>query len=227
MQLSVDLLQKTVPKSIRSRITQEFVDKINKSVADPYLGESIQENILSYSHVLAEGKWKLDSYIDAVKYVSFKVTGMSNLQAYTKTFPDRYTKFKAQGVQDKDIASYVTSYNKNKLVNLIYEQSLVPTYVLNAHLHQEALNVQADLMRNARSEKVRSDAANSLLTHLKRPEAAKVELDVTVKESPVIAELQETMFNLAKQQKEKIIEGTVTSKEIAHSAILSSGDSDD
>lgn len=226
-ELSVEVLQQTVPRNIRNRITQEFVDKINQSIADPYAAESIQENILGFSHVLAEGKWKLDSYIDAVKYVSFKLMGMTNVAAYTKTFPQRYAKFKAEGVEDKDIASYITAYNKNKLVNIIYEQSLVPTHILNAHLHQEALNVQADLMRNARSEKVRSDAANSLLTHLKRPEAAKVELDVTMKESGVIKDLHDTMFKLANQQQKLIQEGIQSPKDIAHSSIIEGECSDE
>ena len=64
----------------------------------------------------------------------------------------------------------MTSYNKNKLVNLILEQSMIPSWVLNQDMYQKALNVQCELMLTANSEKV-SDAANSILTHLKPPQS--------------------------------------------------------
>lgn len=48
----------------------------------------------------------------------------------------------------------------------------------------------ADLMDNADSEKVRSDSANALLNHLKKPDNLKVELDIGVKEGSELANLQ-------------------------------------
>ena len=57
------------------------------------------------------------------------------------------------GKNAKDISSFVTSYNKNKLVNLILEQSMIPSWVLNQDMYQKALNVQCELMLTANSEK--------------------------------------------------------------------------
>ena len=172
---------------------------------------------------MADGKFKVTQYIDAVRYVSFKLMGCTNIEAYTKTFPDKYQRFVQQGVSAKDIASYVTAYNKSKLVNLIFEQTLIPTHVLNQDLYQRALNVQADLMINAKSEKVRCDAANSLLTQLKAPEVKKVELDIGVKEDSSIAALRATTLELARQQRLMVESGAMNAQEIAHGRLIIEG----
>jgi hypothetical protein len=125
----------------------------------------------------------------------------------------------AQGLQAKDIASYVTAYNKSKLVNLIFEQTLIPSYVLNQDLYQRALNVQADLMVNSGSDKVRCDAANSLLTHLKMPETQKVELEIGVKEDSSISQLRQATLELARAQRLAMEAGQMNAQEVAHTKI--------
>ena len=152
--------------------------------------------------------------------------GCTNFESYIKTFPDRYQNFLNNNVPTKDIHCYVSAYNKNKLVNLIYEQTLVPTHVLNADVFQKAINVQADLMLNAKSEKVRTDAANSLLNHLKRPEASKIELNVGLQEGGVISELREITSKLAAKQRQLIEGGSYSAQEIAHSKLTIDGESE-
>lgn len=218
--LTEDQLKYALPAKLKKSINQELVDQINKTLDDPDMYEQYRENFLSYTSVMQDGRFKITDYISAVKYVSHKLMGASNIEAYTKTFPDKYQRFIAQGVAAKDIASYVTAYNKSKLVNLIMEQTLVPSYVLNQDLYQKALNVQAELMITAKSEKVRSDAANSLLTHLKMPETQKVELEIGVKEDGSIATLRATTLELARQQRLMVQAGAMNAQEVAHSKLV-------
>jgi hypothetical protein len=100
------------------------------------------------------------------------------------------------------------------------KQTLIPSWVVNQDLYQKALNVQAELMMTARSEKVRSDAANSLLNQLKMPETAKVELDVKVQEDQSINELREATLALARRQREMIESGAMTAGEVAESKVV-------
>lgn len=218
--LTVEQFKEVLPDKFKKSVNQELIDKINNTLSDPELYEAYRDNLLSYTKVMAEGKYKISNYIDAVRYVSFKLMGCTNIEAYTKTFPDKYQRFVQQGVEPKDIASYVTAYNKSKLVNAIFEQTLIPSYVLNQDLYQKALNVQAELMVNARSEKVRSDAANSLLSHLKMPETQKVELDIGVKEDGSIKALRETTLALARQQRLMLESGAMNAKQVAHSTLV-------
>ena len=221
--LTLDQFKLALPDKVKKSINQELIDQINNTLSDPEMFESYRDNLISYTKVMADGKFKVTQYIDAVRYVSFKLMGCTNIEAYTKTFPDKYQRFIQQGVSAKDIASYVTAYNKSKLVNLIFEQTLIPSHVLNQDLYQRALNVQADLMINAKSEKVRCDAANSLLTQLKAPEVKKVELDIGVKEDSSIAALRATTLELARQQRLMVESGAMNAQDVAHGKLIIEG----
>jgi hypothetical protein len=218
--LTLDSFRTALPDKVKKTVNQELLDSINKTLNDPDMYEAYRDNLISYASVMADGKFKMESYVSAVKYVSHKLMGATNIAAYVKTFPDKYQDFINRGVDTKDIASYVTAYNKSKLVNLIMEQTLIPSYVLNQDLYQKALNVQAELMLTAKSEKVRSDAANSLLTQLKMPEVNKVQLDVNVKEDGSIAALRESTLELVRQQRLMVEAGAMNAQEVAHSKLV-------
>ena len=222
--LSVEQFQKVLPPQVKKSVDQDLVDHINKLITDPEEREQFRDNLLSYANVMKDGKFKMESYINAVRYVGFKLRGDSNIDAYVKTFPDKYQRFINQGVSSKDIASYVTAYNKSKLVNLIYEQTLVPSYVLNQDLYQKALNVQAELMMTASSEKVRTEAANSLLNHLKMPETKKVELDIGLKEDKTIDALRASTMELVAQQRKMIEAGAMNAQQVAHTKLIIEGE---
>ena len=219
MQLPLDQFKQALPDKVKKSVSQELIAQVNTTLSEPELFEAYRDNLLSYTKVMADGRFKVQEYVNAVRYVSHKLMGCTNIDAYTKTFPDKYQRFVAQGVAAKDIASYVTAYNKSKLVNLIFEQTLIPSYVLNQDLYQKALNVQAELMVTANSEKVRTDAANSLLTHLKMPEKQKVELEIGVKEDSSIAALRLATLELARQQRLSMEAGQMNAQEVAHSRL--------
>lgn len=205
--LTIEQLKEAVPKHMKGTVTTELIDIINTALEDQEAMDIYKENLLSYTHVLQQGKFKLINYVNAVRYVGFKVMGYSNKDAYIKTFPDKYQRFISEGTADKDIASYMTAYNKSKLVNLIYAQTQIPVYILNAPILQQAINVQANLMLNAKSEMVRFNAANSLMLHLKPPEVAKIELDIATTKSSTLEEYEQAMTRLVEQQMELISKG--------------------
>lgn len=217
--LSADQIAQALPPQLKGSVNQKFVDLVNDLSADPEVAEHIRNNFLSYAVVLKDGKFKTEDYAHAVAYVSYKLMGLSNREAYVNTFPQRYQTLKARGATDRHISAYVAAYNKGKLVNLILEQTLIPVWVLNQDIYQKAINTQADLMLNAKSEKVRSDAANSILTHLKKPEKKEIELAISVPENSGMTELRDMLTSLAERQKALIDQG-VTTREIAHQPIV-------
>ena len=198
-EITLDLLKQALPRAHRSMATPEMVERFNQA-ASGEMADILRENFLGYMDVLQEGKFKLDDYLAAVKYVSYKVMGKSNRTAYSLVFPDRFVRLMADPTLSPEIDSYVTAYNRGKLVNLILAQTMTPTYVLNQDMFQKALNVQMELALTAQSEMVRSQAANSVLTVLKVPEAAKVKIDVNVKNDNSIEQLQEMMARVASEQ---------------------------
>ena len=218
--LSREALIRVLPKKVKNAVTPELVDAINAVKGADHYREAFKDNLVNYTSVLEEGKFKILDYVNAVKYCSSKLLGASNIVSYARAFPERYDRLINEGMADDDIAHYVSAYNRNKLVNLIMAQTLVPMHVLNADMYQKALNTQAQLMIGAKSEKVRSDAANSLLTHLKAPEAIKMQLDIGVSEDSSIDLLRQSTLELVKQQRLMIESTAMTPKEVAHSTLV-------
>ena len=225
MTLTLHQVAHALPPNLKNNVTQQLVDNINNCVADPIMAEAIKDNFLSYTQVLSEGKFKTEDYLSAVMYVSFKLMGMSNQDAYARTFPARYRTLLNNGTSAKDISSYVSMYNKGRLVNLILEKSLIPTWVLNQHIYQKAINVQADLMSNANSEMVRMQAANSILTHLAKPKEVGPLINLDLREGSGLNELKATLTQLAQQQRDLIGAG-VTTKQIADQGLVIEHDDD-
>lgn len=217
---TVELLQKTLPSNLRTSATQGMVNMLNNVSNNQQEAELIRENFLGYTAVLSEGKYKTEDYLNAVKYVSFKLMKCSNEEAYVKTFPQRYQRMVKDGVKPKDIGAYVYAYSKNKLVNRIMEQTMVPSWVLNQDIFQEAINTQASLMRDPDvSPKVRSDAANSLLTHLAKPKEAGPLINLDMRDTSGMKEMKELLVRMAQQQQGLIKDG-VTAKDIAGAVII-------
>jgi len=218
--LDMDTFVRVLPKKCKTTVSKQLLDEVNRAItSDPELRDIYRENLLGYTDVMKEGKYKIQGYTDAVRYVSYKLMGNNNTIAYAKTFPDRYKRLVDAGAEPKDISAYACTYNKNKLVNLIWAQTIIPTHVLNADVHQEAINAQATLMRTAVSEKVRCDAANSLLTHLKPPEEG-LKLDLRAGDNDQLTELKEITRQLALTQRNMLESGLSSAQEIAESKIV-------
>lgn len=220
MTITTEILKHSLPDKFKNSVNDELLNNINNTLSDPDLYETYRDNFLSYMSVLNDGRYKITDYLNAVKYCTQRLMGKSQIDSYIVTFPDRYNTMIQNGKSSKDISSIVTVYNKSKLVNAIMEQSLIPSYILNQDLYQKAINVQAELMNTATSEKVRSDAANSLLTHLKPPETKKVELDIGLKQGSEVDSLRSIIAELAGERKRMIEAGVVSVKETAEAKLV-------
>lgn len=218
--ITKELVARALPGNLKSAATDQLADMINQISADPIIAEQIRDNFLSYASVLKDGKYKVEDYLNAVAYCSYKLMGDSNQDAYFKTFPQRYVNLVAAGRTPKEISAYVAAYAKGQLVNKIMEQTLVPSWVLNQHMYQAALNTQYKIMTNEDvSPKVRSDAADSLLTHLAKPKEAGPLINIDMSETSGMNELKDALARMAQQQ-QTLINAGVSTKEIAAQDIV-------
>ena len=219
MSLELEAVRKLVPKTQRGLITQDFVDRIAASVADTEVAEQFKENFITYINVLSKGRYKMEDYVSAVKYISFKLLGYSNIKAYAATFPERYQRLKDEGQQQ--IEAYVSMYARGKLVNQIYEQTMVPTYVLNAPLHQEALNELAMMIKDPDvTGMAKVKACETILQYTKQPEVVKGELTIGIEQSDTINDLREVTENLADTYRVMLEKKGVRLKDVAEANII-------
>lgn len=217
--LTREQVAQALPVSLKSAATQALTDQINNLVADPVVAETIREHFITYAVVLQDGKWGMDAYMNALQYATYKMMGYSNQESYQRTFPNRYNKFIQDGTSSKDISAYVSQYHKGKLVNAILEKALIPIHVLYQDTYHQAIRVQADLMMNANSEKVRSDAANSILTHLAKPKDNAPNVAIQINNNAEMDAMQELLKNVSERQLQ-LVQGGIPAKELAAEKLI-------
>lgn len=218
--LTKEEIIQALPSSVQGGVSDTLVNELNQIITDPDFRDAFRDNMISYNKVLSEGKFKLSSYMNAVMYVSYKLMGYNNMDAYERTFNTKFHTWLQQGKTAQSISAHVAMYNKSKLVNLVYAQAVIPTHVLNQDKFQEAINHQYHLMKHAASEKVQSDAANSLMIHLKPPEEKQVNLSIGLEETDSIKELKATIAELANAQVVQIAAGMTTAGAMAAKRII-------
>jgi len=229
--ITEEQFKQSLPKELGNRgIPKEVLDGINQMISQGEEGAIFKENLLSHSSILKEGKFSLDQYFNAVKYVSYRLLNHSQRRAYELTFPDKVTDWLAKGTSEKDISSYVYAYNNSKLVIRLYEVTLVPFHILNQPLRQEALMVEAELMRGGYdkhgkfiSHTVQEKAARTVLEMLAPPENTQTELQMKVKDSEETSNLAKALSDLAAAQRDMLARGG-SLKDVAESSIISSCD---
>lgn len=216
-----ELVRSYLPNNLKSFVSDDLIKKLNSLAAEPEAEQEIRNNFISYTSVLTEGRFKLDDYLNAVTYVTYKLRGYNNREAWKRTFPDKWNEYYiVRQMELKDIDSLVVSYSKGKLVNLIMEQTVIPVWLYNQDAYQEAINTQLRLMRTAQSERVQMMAADSLLNHLKKPEAAtENKLNININAVSVIDDLKDNIKKLAETQR-GLIQSGITAKDIAAKEII-------
>ena len=220
MSISKELVIKAVPPNLKNAVSDELVDRLNAITSDQILAEEVRNNFISYASVLREGKFKLEDYLNAVTYVSHRLNGDTQHDAYFKTFPSRYQNLMALGKTPKEISNYVAMFNKGKLVQKIQEQTLTPAWVMNQDMFQAALNTNYQIMMDDDvSPKVRVEAANSLLTHLQKPKEVTPAVNIDLRESSGLSELKKALGQLATQQQQLIEQGGST-RDVAAQRII-------
>lgn len=218
--VSIEELKSTLPAQLKKNVSPTVMARVNEVLGDPEVFETYRENLLGYSHVLQHGRFKMVNYVDAVKYVSYKLMGKNSKPAFALVFPEKMHRWASEGVESKDQASYITAYNGSKLVNLIYEQTLIPVHVLNRDNYQRAINTQIELMLTAKSEMVRATAANSVLTHLKPPETTKVDINISSDSDSAIEALAAATMEMVNAQKAQLKSGLVNAQDLAHQDLV-------
>lgn len=222
-QMTESMLNTLLPKRATLAVRERFADMINHAVnaTDEYLSGYLMENIVGLLDCLKEGN-KVDykGYVNAARYLTYRQAGYSMVKSYSLTFPARVLRLEEDGYTRDYLATVASVYNRNKLVVAMQAQMLVPTHVMYQDVYHQAIVTQSELMLDKSvSPKVRSDAANSLMTHLKTPEVKQHEVSIKTNESNVLEQFKDAMAMMASQQKTLIDKGQATVVDVANQTI--------
>ncbi|MCZ2128615.1 MAG: hypothetical protein LC099_12725 [Anaerolineales bacterium] len=213
--LGISEIKPLVPRKIGNRLTPVLINRLNTADSDQFIQETIENIFRGYLGLLSEYNYGMEEYIDASIFVGYKFHGFTNLDSFKRTFPKRYNSYILNGADSKEVASIAAGYSRRGVVSKLIEQSMSKMWVLNMDNFQKAIDVQVDLMQNAKSEKVRCDAANSVLTHLGKPKdtITNNHINIDLREHTGLADLKDELADLAQQQL-NIINMGISAKEI-------------
>lgn len=213
--IGISEIKPLVPRKIGNSLTPVLINRLNTADSDQFIQETIENIFRGYLGLLSEYNYGMEEYIDASIFVGYKFHGFTNLDSFKRTFPKKYNSYILNGADSKEVASIAAGYSRRGVVSKLIEQSMSKMWVLNMDNFQKAIDVQVDLMQNAKSEKVRCDAANSVLTHLGKPRdtITNNHINIDLREHTGLADLKDELAELAQQQL-NIINMGVSAKKI-------------
>lgn len=205
----------------KNAVTDELIAIFNSTVGDPlFEGESLLQSAITYEKAMLAGRCKLQDYVRAVKFCAYLGTMNDNyVEAYRKVFYDRdfvKNRMNVSTTSDeyKELTSAASRYRASKLVTEILTYSQIPENIFYAGYRMKAMGVLHDMMYNARSDMAKVNAAKEILAATKGPEKIDMRLDVEVKESSAVQQLNEQLMQMAAKQKILLEAGGTDLKEL-------------
>lgn len=229
--VTVEELKILYPVKVAGKVLEQAAEILNTATEDMdyVMAKEFRDNCLSFIDILKNSKSRVSfaDYVNACKFATFKLAGNTDVRAYALTFPDRIRRMERDKVPNSHLYQYASIYSKNKTVVEVMAKLVVPTHIMFQDIFHQAVKVQSELMLDDKiSPKVRSDAANSLMTHLKTPEVKQAELKVDVQGSGAIEQLAEALGSLSGKQSEMLREGRYSLKDIREATIIEVKDDD-
>jgi len=169
--------------------------------------EELETMIVDTASVLTSGRYKMEDYLRAVEFCSYRLQEDTQVLAYKKTFPSRCV-----GKTDGAISGKASIYGNGKLVVELLGMSYVPIHLLYGRDRHKSLRKLSWLVDNGDTDRIQMESADKLLAHLKPPEEVKIELEIGLGASQVIEELSESLDKIALMAQAKIESKTIDAK---------------
>jgi len=221
-ELTLSQVKAVLPHRQAKLVTQDTIDEINKLARDPEYGVDFLDLYRDHLNILVQDQRRnSDKYLQAIKFFYLVEGGLTLTDAYILVFPER---FEARMASKKDfvkadITSEASRFNATKMLNDIRKAATVPIQLIHRHTLYEAIAVEANIMRTAKSELVRQKAAAHLIDVLNPIEEQTLNIQVEDGSKSAIEELRLATSRLASAQFDRIHSGTPV-KDIAESVVV-------
>ena len=214
--LSIEEARSFVPRNFRSQITEKFLDQMEQAIGNDEQARHVRENFITYSKVLQDCDPNVNilDYLNAVRFITFKIMGYSAEESWKRVFPHKVEKLLREG-NEKHINKYANIYNKSQIVNKIYSQTMIPSYILHHEEYEKMISTLNDMIYSGELRGMaKVKAVEIFLSNTKPPEVAKAELQVSIQQSDTITDLRDATDKFARAMRLAIEEGKTTATEI-------------
>jgi hypothetical protein len=212
-ELTKEELQQRFPAKAKT-ITDETIELINAANADPnFNGDEFLQTMYDYENVMYKNKASMKDYITALKFCAYlESEGDNYTEAYKRArandeFVIARKDADTSSDQYKELTFAASRYRKTPMVRDILTQADMPLYLMFQGARYKAVKLLADEMIGAAYSKDRINAADKLLTHVKPPENAKIELDIGIAQDSIIDKYEAMINQLVQTQKQQIADG--------------------
>lgn len=224
--ITIEDVKSALPQK-KGVVTQEAVDIINKSLTDPeFQGESLLKTACIYEGVLNGTRASIPEFLNAIRFCAYISTTDSNYtEAYKRVFMDReFVKSRLHAPTNSahylELTSAASRYRRSKLVVDLLTASQVPLDLIFSGQRYKAIGVLADIMENGKYDRDRINAAKELLAATKGPENMKIALDVGVRESTAVQQLNDQLAEIASRSLLHLKAGTTSLKELGSMKVI-------
>lgn len=187
MSILRELLPSDMTKDSKDSLIVEYLEgtDVDETVT---LRELYKENLLSYSGIAKEGNVKITDYVVAVKYITYRNSGLGNYDAYKLAKKDDVVKALADGVTEKQLRNRAKAYAQTMIVKQIQAQGNTNLRTMFADYVIDGVERMHDIVQNG-SDKNAVEAFKSLMQYIAPP----VESKVTVEAGAVDRKMDELL----------------------------------
>ena len=198
--MTLDELEVAMPKAKKGQINQELLDIINAAEKSGDFEGELENQIIGFSGILQEGRYKATDYVKAVEFCAYFLNGDDQSEAFVKTFPEKVKRRVLAG-----LSSYSTGapsmYFRGQLVQRILAQMELPDRFFHNNKVNKAYDKLYSLMMSPKSsDRIQMECATSLITKLGTVESTKMELNIGIEKDESEVALEHKLLELAELQ---------------------------
>lgn len=126
----ISVLPNDISDDNKKVIAKEIVGQVNE-FTDENIKEKYKENLLSFSSLVQEGsRVRILDYLSAVKFITYRNSGLNITESYKLTKHDEVSEALVQGVSEEKIANRAKAYSQNKIVKDLQRNSQMPLHMV-------------------------------------------------------------------------------------------------
>lgn len=201
-----------LPSKLQKRIDPndiEYVKEIEKE--NDFKDFEITENVVRFADVLNDNNYSSKSFIEAIIYVTLLSSGLSRIEAYKRTFPNKVYREDGTPVPEGTLHAKAKVFHHKKIVQKVIQLVKTPVDIMFWQEGMEAMETLHRIMTESKNERNKIEAAKVILEHTN-----KVELDEQVQQetTSMVNKMVEALRDTAKAQLEMIKSGANVTKVI-------------
>ncbi|AUR92034.1 hypothetical protein NVP1188A_27 [Vibrio phage 1.188.A._10N.286.51.A6] len=209
---SIEDFFERVPKNMKKHLHPKLEQEIVKQLEADETGDMYRDTLITNTDLMSKYSSNPERYSRAVKFVSCLNLGKKVYEAFALSHPEKYHEYRQEmrngnltkSTLTKKLSLKGANFKKTQMVTELMARSMIPLALTYDHYRHEGVQVLADLMHNADSERVQMESADKLLTHLNLDTTEfKTSADVEESTSSAISMLASTLDKMVDIHKEQ------------------------